>query len=77
MGMPQVHSLPLPVMHALMKLGGDLTLARRERGISTADTAGRLFVSRDTLWYLESGDPAVALGTFATAAFVLPLQDRL
>ena len=39
--------------------------------------AARLFVSRDTLWRLEKGDPTVALGTLATAAFVLGLNDRL
>ncbi len=75
--MPTVLSVPLPVTHALRKLGRDLAIARRKRGISTADMAGRLFVSRDTLWRLERGDPAVALGTFATAAFVLQLHDRL
>jgi hypothetical protein len=39
--------------------------------------ATRLFVSRDTLWRLERGDPTVAIGTLATATFVLQLQDRL
>lgn len=75
--MPTEQSIPLPVTHALQKLGRDLAVARRKRGISTADMAERLFVSRDTLWRLERGDPTVALGTFATAAFVLQLHDRL
>ncbi len=75
--MPQVSSIPLPAAHALRKLGRDLALARRKRGISTADMAARLFVSRDTLWRLERGDPTVALGTLATAGFVLQLHDRL
>jgi transcriptional regulator with XRE-family HTH domain len=70
-------AIPLPAAHALRKLGRDLALARRKRGISTADMAGRLFVSRDTLWRLEKGDATVSLGTFATAAFVLQLHDRL
>jgi transcriptional regulator with XRE-family HTH domain len=39
--------------------------------------ASRLFVSRDTLWRLEKGDPTVSVGTLATAAFILQLQDRL
>lgn len=72
-----VTSIPLPATNALRKLGRDLALARRKRGISTADMAARLFVSRDTLWRLERGDPSVALGTLATAAFVLQLHDRL
>ncbi len=69
--------MPLPAAHALRKLGRDLAIARRKRGISTGDMAERLFVSRDTLWRLERGDPTVALGTLVTAAFVLQLHDRL
>ena len=69
--------MPLPVTHALRKLGRDLALARRKRRISTSDMASRLFVSRDTLWRLERGDPAVAVGTLATAAFVLNLHHQL
>jgi transcriptional regulator with XRE-family HTH domain len=70
-------SIPLPAGHALRKLGRDLAVARRKRRISTADMASRLFVSRDTLWRLERGDPTVSAGTLATAIFVLGLQDRL
>jgi len=70
-------SLPLPAAHALRKLGRELALARRKRGISTQDMASRLFVSRDTLWRLERGDPTVASGTLATATFILQLHDRL
>ena len=69
--------MPLPATHALQKLGRDLALARRKRGISTADMASRLFVSRDTLWRLERGDSSVAIGTLATALFVLLLHGRL
>ena len=75
--MPSVSTIPLPAAHALRTLGRDLAIARRKRGISTADMAGRLFVSRDTLWRLERGDPTVSLGTFATAAFILQLHERL
>ncbi|MBK5292602.1 MAG: helix-turn-helix transcriptional regulator [Acidobacteriia bacterium] len=75
--MSSAPSIPLPAAHALRKLGRDLALARRKRGISTADMAARLFVSRDTLWRLERGDPTVSMGTLVTAAFVLQLHDRL
>jgi transcriptional regulator with XRE-family HTH domain len=77
MAVPKTTSMPLPAVHALRKLGRDLALARRKRGISTRDMAERLFVSRDTLWRLERGDPTVALGTLVTAAFVLQLHERL
>jgi transcriptional regulator with XRE-family HTH domain len=75
--MSQPDSIPSPAARALRQLGRDLALARRKRGIATSDMAARLFVSRDTLWRLERGDPSVALGTFATATFVLGLHDRL
>ena len=75
--MPSALSLPLPAAHALRQMGRDLALARRKRGISTADMAARLFVSRDTLWRMERGDPSVSLGTLAAAAFVLQLHDRI
>ena len=75
--MSKTRSIPLPAAHALRKLGRDLALARRKRGISTSDMAARLFVSRDTLWRMERGDPSVALGTLATATFVLGLHDRV
>ena len=75
--MPSAPAIPLPAIHALRKLGRDLSLARRKRGLSTADMAARLFVSRDTLWRLERGDATVAMGTLATAAFVLQLHDRI
>src|SRR5256885_12310793 len=75
--MSKAGSIPLPAAHALRKLGRDLSLARRKRGISTSDMAARLFVSRDTLWRLERGDPTVSIGTLATAAFILQLHDRL
>jgi hypothetical protein len=70
-------SIPLPAKNALRKLGRDLAVARRKRRISTVDMAARLFVSRDTLFRLERGDPSVASGTLATAIFVLGLHDRL
>lgn len=75
--MAPISSLPFPAAQALRTLGRDLAVARRKRGISTIDMASRLFVSRETLWRLERGDPTVSVGTLAAATFVLQLQDRL
>ena len=75
--MAELSSIPLPAAHALRKLGRDLALARRKRGISTQDMAARLFISRAKLWRLERGDPSVSLGALATVAFVLQIHDRL
>lgn len=61
----------------MRKLGHDLSLARRRRRISTEDMAERVFVSRDTIWRLEKGDPTVSMGTLATAAFILGFEARL
>lgn len=74
---PNARSIPLPAARALRKLGRELALARRKRGISTDDMAARAFISRTTLWRLERGDPAIVSGTVATVAFVLQLHDRL
>jgi hypothetical protein len=41
----KIASIPLPAERALRKLGRDLALARRKRGIATCDMAARLFVS--------------------------------
>lgn len=71
------NTLPLPVSRALRSLGRDLAVARKKRRISAAEMAERLFISRDTLWRMERGDPTVAVGTIATALFVLQLQERL
>ena len=71
------NALPLKAATALRRLGRDLAVARRKRGISTRDMATRLAVSRDTLWRLERGDPSVAVGTLATAVFVLQVHQRL
>ncbi len=75
--MSMKQAMPLPAARALRELGRDLALARRRRGISTEDMAARLFIGRRTLWRLEKGDPTVAMGTLASAAYVLQLQDRL
>jgi transcriptional regulator with XRE-family HTH domain len=75
--MASPESLPLSALRALRKLGRDLSLARRKRGISTADMAARMFITRDTLWRLEKGEPSVSVGSLATAAFILGMHNRL
>lgn len=69
--------LPLPVRHALRKLGADIRDARLRRRISTAIMAQRALVARMTLHKVERGDPTVSMGTYATVLFVLGMTDRL
>jgi transcriptional regulator with XRE-family HTH domain len=75
--MRSASALPLPVKRALAKLGEDIRNARRRRRIPTAVMAERVSVTRATLQKLERGDPGVAMGTYATALFVLGLISRL
>jgi transcriptional regulator with XRE-family HTH domain len=72
----KVDTLPLPVRRGLKKLGEDIALARRRRRLSTQSMAERLQVSLKTLQRLEKGDPTVAVGTVATAMFVLNELER-
>ena len=70
-------ALPIPVRHALRKLGHDLRDARRRRRIPVAIAAQRASISRSTLAKIEKGDPGVALGIYATALFVMGMIERL
>lgn len=67
---PRVH-------RAMMKLGRDMSLARRVRSLSTIDMAERMGVDRSTLRRFEKGDPGVSLNTLAMALHALGLLDRL
>lgn len=59
--------LPLPVERAIVKLGGDLALARRRRHISQASMAERIGASLSTIRRMEKGDVRVPLHFIARA----------
>lgn len=67
------------VRRALSKLGADIALARRKRGLTELMMAERLGVARGTYQRVERGDPTVAMGVYAMALLVLgigtPLAD--
>src|SRR6266852_422874 len=69
--------MPLPVRHALRKLGRDMRDARRRRRIPVAIAAQRASISRTTLVKIEKGDPGVAIGIYATVLFVMGMVNRL
>jgi DNA-binding XRE family transcriptional regulator len=69
--------LPIPVKHALRKLGHDIRDARRRRRIPVAIAAQRASISRTTLVKIEKGDPGVAIGIYATVLFVMGMVERL
>ncbi|MBS0505970.1 MAG: helix-turn-helix transcriptional regulator [Proteobacteria bacterium] len=63
-------SIPLPVARALLKLGSDLSLARRRRHISQASLAERMGASLSTVRRMEKGDARVPIHFFARALHV-------
>ena len=55
----------------LRELGENLSLARKRRKESLKTWAGRIGVSEPTLVRMEAGDPGVAIGTYATALWMI------
>jgi DNA-binding XRE family transcriptional regulator len=67
--------LPPKVRRSLTKFGGDISLARRKRHLTTAMMAERLGVAKSTYLRVEKGDPTVSMGVYAMALFVLGFGD--
>jgi len=72
-----VRSLPAASAAAVRQLGADLATARKRRKESMADWAARLQVSVPTLRRMESGDPAVSMGVYATALWLMRRHEVL
>ena len=70
-------TLPRAARNALVKLGEDIVVARKKRRISTISMAERAFISRNTLYKVERGDPTVSIGIYATVLSLLGLVDKL
>ncbi len=71
--------MPLrPAERSLMAAFGErLRLARTRREITASDLAARAQISRTTLQKVESGHPAVTLGTYVRVMSVLGLHGSL
>lgn len=69
--------LPAPVARALVKLGQDLSLARRRRNISQASMAERIGASLNTVKRMEKGDHRVQLHFVARALHVFGEIQKL
>lgn len=70
-------SLPSSAATALEQLGLQLSFARKRRKESLRAWAQRLDVSVPTLTRMESGDPRVAVGVYATALWMIGLEEGL
>lgn len=69
--------IPAPVARALVKLGQDLSLARRRRNISQASMAERIGASLNTVKRMEKGDHRVQLHFVARALHVFGEIQKL
>ena len=76
--MPRTAPSLLPRLTRLLKaLGSNLKLARLRRKFSAETVAQRAGISRKTMYRVEQGDPAVALGIYARVMQALGLEQDL
>ena len=76
--MPRTSPLLLPRLTRLLEqLGSNLKLARLRRKYSVETVSQRAGISRKTLYRVERGDSAVALGIYARVLQVLRLEQDL
>lgn len=67
----------LPATEEVLKtMGEQIKLARLRRSLTAALVAERAGISRATLWKVESGNPAVAMGIYAAVLHALNNLDR-
>ena len=69
--------LPPATRSALERLGADLAVARLRRKQSLVSWASRLGVSVPTLMRMESGEPGVGIGIYATALWLIGRDGAL
>ena len=67
----------LPATEEILKtMGEQIKLARLRRDLSADLVAERAGISRATLWKVESGSPAVAMGMYAAVLHALGNMDK-
>lgn len=67
----------LPKTEDVLKtMGEQIKLARLRRDLSAALVAERAGISRTSLWKVESGNPAVAIGIYAAVLHALGGMDE-
>lgn len=66
----------VPATEEILKnMGEQIKLARLRRNLSAALVAERAGISRASLWKVESGNPAVAIGIYAAVLHALGGMD--
>jgi len=67
----------LPVTEDILRtMGEQIKLARLRRDLSAELVAERAGISRASLWKVESGNPAVAMGIYAAVLHALNNMDK-
>ena len=67
----------LPGTEEILKtMGEQIKLARLRRNLSAELVAERAGISRSSLWKVESGNPAVAMGIYAAVLHALNNMDK-
>lgn len=67
----------LPGTEEILKtMGEQIKLARLRRNLSAELVAQRAGISRSSLWKVESGNPAVAMGIYAAVLHALNQMDK-
>jgi hypothetical protein len=69
--------LPTGLRRSLSKFGHDLAVARRKRYLTVGMMAERTGLAISTYARIEKGDPAVGMGAYAMALFVLGFGEAL
>ena len=57
------------------QLGENIKLARKRRKLTTGQVSERAGINRTTLYRIEKGDPAVAIGSYFNVFRVLNLEN--
>ena len=70
-------ALPDDLARLLVRIGQDLSVARRVRRMSQEELAHRLNASRKLVARMEKGDPTVSFGAYALAAWIMGLTKNL
>jgi transcriptional regulator with XRE-family HTH domain len=70
-----VYNILLATENILETMGEQIKLARLRRDLSAELVAERAGISRTSLWKVESGSPAVAIGIYAAVLHALGGMD--
>ena len=75
--MIKLGAIPQEPAAQLKTLGGRIRIARKRRGQTLRELAGRARIAPNTLLAIERGKPTVSVGVLATVLWLLGLSDGI